>query len=716
MNSFRTVDDMMIEAAEGIRPTERMSVTEAAERYRFINNPGSYSGEYKRSITPYLVEPQDALASTSLNGMIFVGPSQCGKTEMVLNWITHTVMTDPADMMVVQTAQNTARDFSMRRIDRLHRDSEDVGEMLLADSADNTFDKRYKNGMILTLSWPSINELSGRPVPKLFETDYDRMTQDVNGEGTPYGLGQARMKTFGRFGMCAAESSPGFPHTQTAWVRKTPHEAPPVEGILSLYNTGDRARWYWQCVECKHAFEAHRRYLHIPASNDPVEASQAAELRCPNCTAAYSEQEGVRPGKREMNQRVEDGGHARWVKDGMVWLPEGELHGSPRPTNTASFWLNGVAASMSKWSEIVLKLLQAERTYDETGAEKALKTAINTDFGEAYTPKAQALARMSEQLKSRAIPVPEKMVPYGVRFILAQVDVQKNKFVVQMHGIHADGDISVIDRFDVKWSRREQDDKPGQLHYVNPATHDEDWRLLVPEVLTKTYPLADYSGRHMSVKFTVCDSGGKKGVTGRAYQFYRWLRRGYASDEDASTPEEREKYPYVQGLDARFKLLKGDPNPNSPRAVLKYPDSQRKDRNAGARGEIPVLFFNVNELKNMLDNRLDRTEEGGRINFPDWLDANFYKELTVEVKNAKGLWENPHDYRNESWDLLTYCLGTMVYHEVGFETIRWDKPPGWASEWDSNDLVFDPNVSEDAPFEKRKKAKRDLSALGQALA
>ena len=44
-------------------------------------------------------------------------------------------------------------------------------------------------------------------------------------------------------GMTAAESSPGRVITDAKWIRKTPHEAPPTTGILSLYNRGDRRLW-----------------------------------------------------------------------------------------------------------------------------------------------------------------------------------------------------------------------------------------------------------------------------------------------------------------------------------------------------------------------------------------------------------------------------------------------------------------------------------------
>jgi len=52
-------------------------------------------------MAPYMVEPQDMLASRELSGVIFVGPSQSGKTEsLILNFIAYGVLQDPLDTIL----------------------------------------------------------------------------------------------------------------------------------------------------------------------------------------------------------------------------------------------------------------------------------------------------------------------------------------------------------------------------------------------------------------------------------------------------------------------------------------------------------------------------------------------------------------------------------------------------------------------------------------
>ena len=398
---FETLEDMIVQTAEGVRPPERLTVSEAAEKYRKLNNPGAYVGPWLNEMAPYLVEVQDVLSSVSHTGMIFAGPAQCGKTDIFLNWLLYSAICDPADMMLIQTSQTTARDFSIRRIDRLHRHTHEVQQRLIQRrDADNTFDKQYANGMLVTLSWPTINELSGKPIPRLWLTDYDRMDQDVDGEGSPYDLAKKRATTFGSHGMCAAESSPGFVVENPKWMPSSKHEAPPTKGILSLYNRGDRRRWYWRCVHCHQPFEPDFSLLHWPDTADFMEAAEMATMRCPFCEMDYHHDpmDGM-PGKYEMNI------NGKWIKDGQVWLPDGSVEGRGIRSEIASFWLKGVAASFASWKTLVFNYLTAEAEYEANGSEEALKTTTNTDQGMPYTPKSLASDRLPEELKNRAKPL-----------------------------------------------------------------------------------------------------------------------------------------------------------------------------------------------------------------------------------------------------------------------------------------------------------------------
>lgn len=681
---FTTLNQIVATLAEAVRPPERLSVSDAAEKYRWINNPGSYVGPWKNETTPYLVEFMDVMTSLDYTGAVFVGPAQTGKTDVLFNWLTHSIVCDPADMMIIQTSGATAREFSKTKVDRFLRHTKEAGARLIkARDADNVLSKLFRNGMRLSISWPSINELSGKSIRYLWLTDYDRMPKDIDGEGSAFDLARKRATSFRRFGMTVAESTPGWLVENPKWMPETRHEAPPAQGILSLYNRGDRRRWYWQCRHCSEWFEPDFPLLSYPDIPDSKEAGRQAVMACPHCGGAHEPKD-----KYALNK----GG--RWLKEGQTIDRDGVVTGMGRKSDIASFWLKGVCAAFADWATLVSNFIDAERIFNETGDQEPLKVTINVDQGNPYIPRGLMGGRLPETLKARAEDLGERVVPYGVRWLQALVDVQGNRFEVMVVGISPGGDRWVIDRFAIRKSKRYDED--GERFPIKPHAYLEDWDVLIDDVMTKTYPLADGSGRRMAVKMTACDSGGRDGVHTNAYNFYRRLRDNHPGN-----------------LHLRFQLVRGASYDSAPRVQIQYPDAERKDKLAAARGDVPVLFLNGTIIKDQLNALLDREEPGGGMyHFPDWLPDSFYSELTAEVRGA-ARWENPKSLRNEAWDLLVYDIALSLTRHIRIEHIDWKNPPAWAEEWDFNDMVFQPNDGATTKFAPEPKDAYDLAKIQQ---
>ena len=686
---YNNLEAIVVDMAEQLRPPERLTVAEAAEKYRYVNQPGAYVGPWLNETAPYMVEPMNTFASRIYSKMAFVGPAQCGKTDsLIVNGVAYSVRVDPLDTMVFCPTSGAARDFSMRRIDRLHRHSPEVGKMLMKSrDADNKFDKHYTTGMILTLSFPSKTEMAGRPVGRIIMTDFDRMPMDVDGDGNPFDLASKRTTTFNSFAMCCAESSPSMPIIDPHWIAKGVHEAPPCEGIMALYNRGDRRRWQWPCPHCWTWFEGKFEHLQWTSKEgmSNLEKGETVRMVCPDCGAE------IQPDDRHDMQQW-----GMWVPEGCYVNDRGQLKGKQPRTDFASYWLRGVAAAFATWPKLVVTYLDACDEYERTLSEEALKKFWNNDMGEPYVPKSTENLRVPEALKARAEKLPEGMVPEGVRFLVGVVDVQANRFCVTVFGIMPGTpfDVVPIDRFEITKSKRLDADGHPQL--CSPPSYLEDWDLLEELVMDKRYELADGSGRTMPVKLTGCDSGGKAGTTNNAYDFWR---------------KQRDK-----GKAGRFILLKGDPKANNPRTRLGYPDTQRKDNKSAARGDVPVLFINSNMMKDSLNGRLDVMEPGkGMIHLPDWMPDDFFAELCVEVRiDGKG-WENPNKLRNEAWDLLYYLLGICISPKVlAIENIDWDNPVGWAKPWDENDLVSEKGA--EARFSLQVETTTGFSKFAEALA
>lgn len=719
--SFPSLEHMVSATFDAVSPLEQLSVTEAAEKYVYIRQPGSYVGYWTPRPAPYIVEPQEMMDSMEHTGVIFVGPARSLKSQMALNQIAKVAKTDPSDMMVVHMAQHTARDWSKRELDKVFRDSVEAKgggpglKQLLRPGRqnDNTFDKSFMSGMNLIVTWPTANNLSGKTVRRSFIMDYDRMVDDVDGEGNVYDLTDKRGETFKMHRMTVAESSPN-PDKEISdpkWRGKTLHEAPPIKGIFSLYNRGDRRRWYWRCPQCHHSFMPQFKLLHYPKSADAMESAEQVSLVCPH--------DGF-PMEPSMKEELNHGG--RWVKDGLIWTPDNtieQINGQRvARSDIASFWMEGPAAAFQGWDKLVLNYLRAEQSFEDTGDETALKKTVTTDQGSYYIPKARLSERVPEDLKDKAedwgSTEDSPTVPRGVRFLIATVDVQARSFVVQVHGFTATGDIIIIDGFKIRKSNRKDPD--GDPMTIDPAAYAEDWDVLIDQVIKKTYPVDDDTGRHMQIKLTGSDSAGREGFTTNAYAFWRRLKTG------------------GEGLHRRLALVKGVGKQSGvlemPRTEVSMPDNQQKDKNSAARGDVPVLRLNSDLLKDQVSNMLarrvaDESDGGGMIRFPTWTPLYIYQQLTNEIRLSSGKWDNPASRRNEAWDCLYYALALairppdMKYHApwavIRWDRIDWDKPPSWAADWNDNDLVIS-TKDETVRLIAAPKPKKSFTELAKDLA
>ena len=711
---FKTLEAIVRASFAKMESASRMTITEAAEKFTRLGTGGGHSTPWSLNKTPYLKEPQDVQTSLDFTGCIFLGPARTGKTMMGLNTISHTVMTDPKDMLYVHMDRENARKWSNGDLERYLRSSTDIrANQLTARQHDNTFDKTFKSGMRFLLTYPTAANLSGITVPFGMLIDYDRMTDDVDGEGNPFDLLSMRTTTFKRFAMTVAESSPN-PNKELKeprWMPSTPHQAPPIRGIFELYNRGDRRRWQWCCPHCEEWFEPDFKLLDWGDHTDPLEARENTVMLCP-CHGCVIEP--------HMKDYLNHNG--RWIREGEMIEPGLSGKTVVRPGHTvkrssiASFWLKGPAAAYQDWGQLVEKYLIAMIALEDTGDDGPLRKTVTTDQGTFYIPPSRLADIAPEYLKDKSedwgSTDDEPTVPENVRFLIATIDVQKTAFVVQVQGFNDNFDMVVIDGFKVRLSNRlnARDEKLP----ISPFSFGEDWDILKEEVMNKSYPLSDGSGRRMSIRATACDSGGGEGSTGHAYNFWRRLKK----EQD--------------GSHRRFILVKGVTTTGAPEARTTWPDSAKKDKYATARGDVPVVMLHSDKLKDRIAAMMNRrvededNESGGKLRYPNWFPDWFYVQLTSEVRTSKG-WDNMRKRRNESFDLSYYALGiairpkeqTVPYVHFAVDKIDWSDPPGWAQNWHKNDFVSEPELEEDEASEVVHKAPKkalNFAELGKNLA
>lgn len=635
-----------------LRAPRRMRVADAVAQYMRVPMGAGNSVPWDPLVAPYVIEPMNCLASREYDAVIFVGPARTGKTiGLIDGWVIYNVICDPADMLIIQMTEEKAREHSKKRLARTFRVSPEVVSRLSPNKNDNNvYDRTFLAGNYLKIGWPSVNIMSSSDYKCVALTDYDRFPEDIDGEGDAFSLASKRTTTFMSSGMTLVESSPGRDVKDVKWRRTSPHEAPPTTGILSLYNRGDRRRWYWPCPHCGEYFQPCGDVVAgFRDIADPVLASEAAYIQCPSCSGRIMPEQ-----KRELN------GRGVWLRDGESINADGSRYGDPRRSRIASFWMEGPAAAYQTLSQLVYKLLTAEQEYETTGSEETLKTVINTDWGLPYLPRASMEQRKSELLEQRAEPVPSRSVPDGVNFLVATVDVQAGRhrrFVVQVTGYGSRGERWIIDRYNITQSLR--GDSDGESQRIDPASYPEDWDVLLTDVFHKSWPLASDPSQQMRLMAMAVDSGGEDGVTDNAYKFWRRCRR--------------------DGLGKRIYLFKGYSIRRAKLITRTFPDNTgRTGRRAQAAGDVPLWLLQTDALKDRVNNALWRDSPGpGYVHFPDWLGSWFYDELTYEERSSDGKWSKPGRGANEAFDLMVYAEALVILH--GYEKIRWPDAPEWAS-------------------------------------
>jgi phage terminase large subunit GpA-like protein len=661
-------------------PPQATSVAEGAEKSLIVKQPGMAGGSWSPTETPYMVEPMNLLASRLHEAVCFVGPARTGKTAgLLLGWMAHTVVNDPGDMLFIQMTQDKAREFSKTDISRAIDNSPGITAMLSKSASDrNTHDIMFRHGMWLRVAWPTVSNVSGSTYRYVAITDIDRITnaENVDGEGPLFSLALKRTTTFLSRGMCLVESSPGIELQDPAWQPASPHEGPPVTGVLGIYNRSDRRRWYWQCPDCREHFEAAPGLglFNLPRDDDLLETVRTADLSalakkygsrivCPHCGVEI-------PSK--MKTSLNAGG--LWVPDNCTVTREGEIVGPKPSAKIGGFWLGGVAAAYQSWESLVLRYLQGLRDYALTGSEEVLKATINTDQALPYMSRHLVEGRnTTTSVEDRATSQLQRyVVPPETRCLVAGVDVQGGtgaRFVIQIHAIGPHMEQWLVDRFEIRQSMREG--MGTEFAPIDPAAYAEDWDTLTEKLLRSTWRTPN-DGLELRLKLVVVDTGGEDGTTPNAYQWFRKVRR--------------------EGLADKVMLYKGASVLSAP--VLKM--TRVGKRGSRDKGDVPLYVCNPNILSDGVDSGLRRQTPGpGYIHFPaakhptknpdGWLPPAFFDELKAEVRQPNGTWAKIRK-RNESFDLCRMIRAGLL--RLGLDKVRdWSAVPGWIAPLGQNSEI-----------------------------
>jgi phage terminase large subunit GpA-like protein len=372
-------------------PRPPMTISEWADRYRVLTTETSAEpGPWRTDRAPYQREIMDSILDEYVREVVIMASAQVGKTEFLLNMLGYFIDYDPCPILYMLPNQGLIEYFSRKRLATMIEASpalrNKVSEAKSRDSSNTVTEKSFPGGYIAIVGANAPASLSSRPIRILLCDEVDRYPVSAGREGDPISLAMKRTTTF-------------FNKKHVFVSTPTMKNASRIE---QLYEDSTMEEYCLPCPSCQE-YQPIKweqiRYKH-EAKTDGEFVVKSVHHACRECGSLHTEKE--------------------WKRGEGKWIARKE-HSSRR-----GFHLNQLVSPWATWPEIVKEYLIAERE----GTEKLI-VWTNTVLGESWEEQGEKLDE--ERLFERCEEYPAD-IPDGVKVLTAAVDVQDDRFEVEVVG------------------------------------------------------------------------------------------------------------------------------------------------------------------------------------------------------------------------------------------------------------------------------------------
>jgi phage terminase large subunit GpA-like protein len=379
----------------GIRPDTQQTVSEWADAHRRLpKKAAAEPGPWRTDRTPYLREIMDCLSTTSeVEEVVFMKASQVGGSETILNALGYIIDHAPGPAILVQPTVDLAKRFSRQRLDPLITDTprlaKKVAEARRRDSGNTMLSKEFPGGQLIVTGANSAVGLRSMPALYAFLDEIDGYPGDVDEEGSPIELVEARQRTFARR-------------------KRIKVSTPTIESrsaIEAAYQGSDQRRFY---VPCPHCGEMQPLVFARLVWTDLLLPPEQAVYKCRAC-----------------EQPIQNHQKTQMLAAG-AWRPERPEHVSAK---IRGYHLNALYAPVGwmSWGEIAVMFVRGHRNPEKH------RVFVNTVLGESWNAsggEAPAWEVIQRRRETYAI----GSVPAGVLLLTAGCDVQKDRIVYEVVG------------------------------------------------------------------------------------------------------------------------------------------------------------------------------------------------------------------------------------------------------------------------------------------
>lgn len=375
--------------ARAARPRDRLTVSDWADRYRWLSSKQSGErGRWRTARNPILGEIMDSLSvSSPVREIVVMKSSQVGVTEASVNWLGYILDHAPAPAMVLMPTLEARDTWKVQKLNPLLQETERVRDILgglrSRDAANSKDAIDFPGGILFLAGGNSPNSYAQKSARYVMLDDLDRFPGEVGKEGDAVMLARGRCKSFPRYKLLLV-STP------------TVKDASLIE---REYQASDRRRYHVHCPAC----------------------GAAQTLRWPNLrwlpdfTHVWYECEAC-------GQHIEEH-HKPGLLAGGRWIAE-DLDCPRRGYHISALYAPiGLGPT---WTDLAREFVVAK------DGPATLKTFVNTHLGETWEDRTTALK--SNDLARRAEDRDMLVIPPGCLALTCGIDTQDKWLAVQLIG------------------------------------------------------------------------------------------------------------------------------------------------------------------------------------------------------------------------------------------------------------------------------------------
>jgi phage terminase large subunit GpA-like protein len=387
--------ELVIDASRAWAPPPKMTVSEWADRYRFLSSEsGALAGKWHT--LPFQREIFDAFCDPGVHTVVVMSATQLVKTVFIENALGYIMDRDPAPTLLIVPRDSDAERFSKIRLAPMIRDTtclrEKVSDVKTARSTNTLNYKAFPGGHLTIAAAGSPGNLAALPIRFLLCDEIDKYPASSGSEGDPISLALKRQATF--------------------WNRKTVLCcSPTIDGesrIQKAYDGSDQRNYRVGCPACS-ALQP-LRWQQVKWDNSlsaKEERARTAHYECAHCQAAWNDVQ---------RWRAVETGH--WVASLVC-------------NGVAGFHISELYSPWKKLSEIVQDFLAKKDDPEQ------LKTFVNTSLAETFVLRGEAPA--AEAIYGKREFYEQGVAPAGCLVLTMFVDVQQDRLECELKGWGRDG-------------------------------------------------------------------------------------------------------------------------------------------------------------------------------------------------------------------------------------------------------------------------------------